>query len=287
MWLGRDFLCGNLDLLQRCAFYEVRSKTGTCTWTKTDPRVVFFQEHRMALPVIWAALQDDLFSSSQPLLVRIDAHTDYAEEKVNYEEARSKIKTIEDCILFANAIDHDDGGWVEAAIKLDWVSDVICLYVQPSEWRFFKDAINDINGKPHAIHVYPDPADGPPDLGCGPVSLDPGPLNGLIAGTDSRPIWLDIDLDFAVENVKDADARVLTPEMLVKKLARPNFCVESSHSALAVDAMAGIMDRARLITIASEPEFCRGFGGVSIILEGMRKAFPKHQALFSWYERGV
>lgn len=288
MWMHRPTGYGDFDLLGLSAMYSV-------TWTG-DPRVAFFQEHRMAIPPIWAALNDGIFGESRPLLVRLDAHTDYAEEgdRFDYASLRPKIKTIEDCILFANSLPADDGGWVETVIRFGWVSDVICSYVQPSEWEFFRKPVVDIDQEEHTVTVYPDLAEPAPDLGCGQVQLDERPLRTLIEGlgickptmipASLPPIWLDIDLDFAVENVRDADSRPLTPTELIQKLSQPIRCVPLQDIVSAKTVLTALMAHARLITIASEPGFTCGFNGVAQVMASLRTAFPEHKRLFSWFE---
>lgn len=287
MWLRKIAGDHQLDLLGLCANYEVKGKNGYSRGQK-DPCVVFFQEHRMAVPAIWAAIEDGLFEHP-PLMVRIDAHTDYAEERhVNYKTKRDAITNIEDCILFANALWVDDGGWVEAVMKFGWVEHVICLYVQESEWRFNSE-IEDVDGKTHEFDVYPDIADRPPDLGCGPVDLRPDPLTNLILSVSNPetapPIWLDLDLDFAVENVRGPDSKVLGVSELEQRLHRPVDCVPMPAPLLARDVVANLFSAAKLITIASEPEFSGGFIGVERILDALRLTLPEHNYAFNWFKR--
>ncbi len=243
----------------------------------------------MAVPAMWAARKDRVVTTT-PLLVRVDAHTDFAEEEIDYGAAQDRIQHIEDCLLFANALDADDGGWVESVVKFGWVQDVICLYVHPSEWRIWDEPITDIDGAKHSIYVFPDLANTPPDLGCGPVRVNTDILHKLIEllfgpAQNCPSIWLDIDLDFAVSDVRNCENRAPSSNELRQNLSRPVSCDRLRERIPARDVLSQLINRACLVTIASEPEFAGGFAGVAQVLQGLRESLPEHARVFKWYER--
>ena len=289
MWLSGPSGYKDLDLLCLCASYS-------CTWSQKIPRAFFFQEHRMAVPVVYAALTDGVFGKSKPLLVRIDGHTDYADDRVpDYGDKRERIKTIEDCILFANALPDDDGSWVEPVLRLGWITDAVNLVVYPLNLHNFKSPLVDLDGRTHRSFAFPDLSEPPPDLGSGIIELDPQPLQSLIttigaASTGKIPgqqpaIWFDIDLDFAVQVVNGDNNRAYSPEELVVRLSKPIACVNLPQPIIVRDLVSKLIANASLLTIASEPAFSGGFAGVDRILAGMRLAFPEHAMYFNWFNK--
>lgn len=60
MWMHRPTGYNDLDLLGLSANYRI-------TWDRHPRPVLFFQEHRMAVPAVFAALKDELFSQKKPL----------------------------------------------------------------------------------------------------------------------------------------------------------------------------------------------------------------------------
>ena len=253
MWLLRPNGFGELDMLGHCAGYEVISPS--------DGRyVVVHQEHRMVLPAAWAARADGVLKQA-PFLLRLDAHPDYEEGHRDYQELQSRIKTIEDCLLFANALNPQDDDWVEPAVKMGWVGNVLTLGVQATCEPLC--AVKDASGKDHTIGCIRW------DLSC---PIDEG-VKALVAQAfecangEPGDLWLDIDLDFGLAILSGGGLRVRGGCELGRWL-------DTSLDVLGGPArndLGSLIERAirrtALVTVATEPKFCGGHSGVSQAIE--------------------
>lgn len=185
-----------LHKLGRCAGFMTRElDTDRKAW------VVVHQEHRMVLTAAWAAGRSSVLRYPCTL-VRLDAHEDFGLDDYDYEEAAKRLATIEDAILFANALHPDDGGWVEAAVKLGIVTDVLTIGVHQDGGSADRRAI-ELNGSERRIlHI---PWESPSDIDTETKKL----IRRLFAHgasqghLDSEPsdLWLDIDLEIGRAHV--------------------------------------------------------------------------------------
>ncbi len=268
MWLRIPQAFTQLQALSLCAGYQVSRPNGQ--------RTVAHQEHRMVLVAAWAAKKDGLWTNP-PFLLRLDAHEDYpvpradddGREILEYDYDDGKLRTLEDCLLFANALSPDDGGWVEAAVKLGWVSDVLTIGVQ--EWRADIGEVRDLSGSLHRIskllwdtscHVSKDARDGiAKACAAAPIALR----------NPAAPLWLDIDLDAAIAIVDRTRIRVRGDCEFQEFLERPLRQIGADSDRSIGQLLSAALRDAQLVTIATEPEFCGGHAGVARAIELMER----------------
>jgi len=273
MWLKNPGEYTNLDLLGLCAGYEVRPRAKRKRW------IVAHQEHRMVLPAAWAAQHDDVFPKP-PFLLRLDAHEDYAEEGFDYADLLHRIHDIEDCILFANALMNDDGGWVESAVKMGWVSDVLTIGVQKNCKPFRQ--VEDISSRKHSVAAIPW------DLSCKVHSQTCGVLdhavNSVLGGDSAEdqdePIWLDIDLDVCFAILTENRLRLRGGCEFGAWLDTPLTSIGASSGRDLGELLEKAVCCASLVTIATEPNFCGGHAAVAQAIELLEQFFVFEDNVF-------
>lgn len=272
MWLTRPEGYSNMDLLGLCAGYEVNAQDNN-RW------VVVHQEHRMVVPAIWASRTDGPLSTP-PLLLRLDAHEDFEEEHRDYRADREHLRNIEDCLLFANSLPADDGGWVEAPVMMGWVDDVLTLGVQDSHEPMRR--VTDVDGRVHVV------ANVPWDLSCGPddnVSAVLRRFAGRLARRSDEhagdsPIWLDIDLDFAVAILAEGRLRVRGGCEMGRWFDTPLAALGGPDGMDLGSLVERAISVATLVTIATEPSFCGGHAAVSQVVEVLEQLLSNDGNIF-------
>lgn len=226
-----------------------------------DPPTLLTQEHRTALVAGWAAGRSGLFGGEPPLLARFDAHLDFGERPRDWAGEIGRLTTLESVMAEANAQREDDGGWAMTAMQWGLAGDMATFFVDAAH-RFPLDnaPFDDFRGGRHRLWTYGSLAE---------WLDDPAPrAAALREALATRPLWLDIDLDFAT--ICDDDQ----PDP-----PRPTPWGEAEWKAAFPDpARELLLDwtrRARLITLATEPEFCGGLAHVGQIAHGLRQHFPE------------
>lgn len=261
----------NIDKLGMSAFFAAKTAPPL-------PPVVLFQEHRLAVAVAWAARMDKVWSKDEiPDLIRLDAHTDLGEEPFDYKK-RSNIDCLEDAILAANSLGACDGRWVEFPMKAGWVNSVINLFVNPAECRSYC-MLTDIHGKGrNAWNHTCRGGGGIESQTCPPWAQEI--LTAVNENQARRPIWLDIDLDFTAPSTRERCPPRNTDD-LGKMLSDPIDGVLDFNGHQIVQAL---LDHAALITVATEPDHCGGFAGVSAALKSLGELFPRSNRVFRWFQ---
>jgi hypothetical protein len=262
-----------LDKLGLCMNYEHRECGKQYRFVVHD--------HRAVVPAIWAAHQDKWFTSP-PLLFRIDGHDDYTEEGIDYAAEASRVKTLDDCLLFANSLKVDDGGWVEAVVKLGWVKDAVTFFVPPEDRKLddWHVEVADITGQNH--HVFSIGGFGSRgemrnlarahQYQALHQALGWHPKTGWTWTEDDPPdLWFDLDLDFAVHDLRDFG-----------RMPWRWKDFERQFTPAVVDALLPVLRTARLVTIATEPDFTCGFHGVAAVFAGLDRCFRPFGDWFAW-----
>lgn len=234
------------------------------------PPVLATMDHRAVLVAAWAARRQGLFGDALPLLVRFDAHLDLGERPRPWAWEAAQLTDLDAVHALVNDQRLDDGGWVNAAMQFGLAGDVVTLGVH-DEQRLPTDnePCTDHLGRSHELATYP-------TMGALRAAADRSPrvaaLWGRIADdVSAEPLWVDFDLDFATRRLDDAHVRPWTAGEW-----------QAAFPGEDVRLLARLIGRARLVTIATEPEFCGGHGAVGIIAEGLRALVAPHGP---WLER--
>lgn len=223
----------------------------------------------MLLPAIWAAHQDRIYTNP-PFLLRLDAHEDFVEERsVDYERSKD-IKNLEDCLLFANALSSDDGGWVEAVVKMDLVQDVLTLGIEQPETPY--RSVTDLKAQTHRIGAVPWDFSSGVSEDVRKLLHDAAGHSGLLKREGpSAPLWVDIDLDFAVCDFRNEHTRIRDRHDLRRWFGTPLAQFGIGSDANVGGLVEHALKNASLVTIATEPSFCGGHSKVAQaidVLEG-------------------
>jgi hypothetical protein len=257
-------------------------------------------DHRAVVAAAWAAYTDGLFSKENPpLLLRWDAHHDFTEDPIALRKKYSKVKTLEGSLSFANSLESTDGSWANTVVRLGLVGNAATFYVKGQdqlEAYGGGQTIKDDAGVDHRVYAFGRfshrllPQDA---LGYQGATRFPNVANDLGWNHQGKgwqgitqPIWLDIDLDFAVHWMTDGFrcrpwSRVdqgdefRTPYELYPYA--PAGPVMASVAALWLE----VFQKAQLVTIATEPAYACGYDGVATILEGLQ-SIPEFGSWFSW-----
>lgn len=280
LWMRISKSDSELDKLGAFFGFDVRRSNGrVCVTT---------QEHRAVVAAAWAARQDKLFTSP-PFLFRLDAHEDAdADFDDVCDEQSKRITNIEDAVLFANAMNRNDSGWLDAVLQLGWVGDTACAYLQYSSDQ--ESDVTDVHGKDHwtmsfaGLAARLNKAVTTSDRKRSPTDRI---LNRIyevaqegirpVADPEKRerptPLWVDIDLDFATMDVKTRPIRPWPLDRFRNELAIP---IVKDAGLLVGEFIHGLLNSAQLITIATEPSFCGGLAGASSILASLRSTLHEH-----------
>jgi hypothetical protein len=239
----------------------------------------------MALAPLWAA-RDYGFLSEAPILVHVDAHTDWADDGHDYSERLSRIQTLEDILLCANALKSDDGGWIDFVLRCGWVTRVLALFAHDDLLQLPAAPLEDIHGtcRPfavctaggatHVVGTATEPEASRDELVRQFASLERSESEG--------PLWLDIDLDFALPPSARRPFVPRSYEELRSWFDEPALPHPRSPSRHAL--MDTLLRRAKLVTIATEPEYTGGFAGVDGVLSSLARLFPEHEHHFTWFK---
>jgi hypothetical protein len=235
-----------------------------------EPPVLVTMDHRAVLVAAWAARRQGLFGAAMPLLVRFDAHLDLGERPRPWAWEAAQLTDLDAVHAMVNDQRLDDGGWVNAAMQFGLAGDVATLGVH-DEQRLptDNDACTDHLGRAHELATFP--TLGALREAAGRSRRVASLWERINEGAATEPLWLDFDLDFATRRLDDTRVRPWTagewqvafPEQDVGLLAR-------------------LIGRARLVTIATEPEFCGGHGAVGVIAGDLRALLEPHGP---WLER--
>jgi len=227
-----------------------------------------YEDHRTAVLAIWAALQDGIFPKP-PLLVRFDAHKDFARTRPDWLLVKSSIKDFDSALVATNSLRADDGDWVTAVLELGLVSNVLTFFIEDHEREFepYTDHTREEHslvwlgrlskqfGKHHG--VFDD------------VSMEEefGPIREAIGWKSGKgwdndyPVWFDIDFDFAMHNLPNEFGSI--PWCMTdfeNEFHKPVNTYGPYHNA--GEFVRSVIQRSNLITFASEPAFCENIEGV-------------------------
>ena len=222
----------------------------------TEPPAIATEDHRAVLVAAWAARQQGLFGDDSPLLVRLDAHPDLGEKPRPWAWEQSLLRTVEDVLAVANMQRPDDGGWACSAMQFGLSRGVATFFLH--DYHRFPGDDGDYtthDGRDCELWSFASIAQF--------LRRESRKAARLHAAIERGPVWLDIDLDFAT--TRDADGRPLP------------WTEEDWRAAFPPGArawLAEVVERAALVTIASEPEFCGGWRGVARVVDGLRKVSP-------------
>lgn len=236
---------------------------------RESPPVFVCQEHRAVLLAAWAAERQGLFGEgAAPFLVRLDAHPDMGERPRHWAHERSLATTFESTFELIEQQRPDDGGWVVTAMQWGLCAGVATFFVHDYHRMPLDNApYDDHLGAAHPLWTF----------GSFREALDRGfargrgrrlawelgldPETGAFAG-QGPPLWVDIDLDFATHRRDDGSPLAWTAEDWERELGG------------AVGALLdGLLRRARLVTIATEPEFCGGMAGCGAVARELGRRF--------------
>ncbi len=216
-----------------------------------DPPAIVTMDHRAVLVAAWAARKQGFFGDEPPLLVRFDAHPDMGEKPRPWAWECSQLKDIDNTLAIANSQRSDDGGWVISAMQFGLCGDVISCFVHDYH-RFPGDdgTYEDHRGNHHRLRTF--------------SSLKEAMLSGhadrIRAALASRPVWFDIDLDFATRREEDDSVRVWNEN---------DWLMEFSGESSAL--LSDIIRHAALVTIATEPWFCGGLSACGRIAADLKR----------------
>jgi len=224
-----------------------------------EPPTVVTMDHRMVVPIAWAAQRQGLFGNQAPILVRLDAHPDVGERPRPWPWEKTQLTNLDSVISLLNQHRLDDGGWVISALQFGLASQVLTFFVHDYH-RFEGDTgpYRTFDGVERQLATYK-------SIDEFLTSKTPAAFDSVKdAGTvqdfqPSSPIWVDIDLDFATERSEDDSPRVWTDE---------EWC--ANFGPASCDFLGRLIEHAALVTVATEPEFCGGHIGVGKIVTGLR-----------------
>lgn len=249
-------------------------------------------DHRAIMAIVWAAFMDGLWKrDNPPLLLRWDAHEDFVDA-----DPPAHLQTFWNCpdhnsaLAFANDLHHDDSSWAYAAVQTGAVGNMGTFFVaehsSPAQLRQVKD----LAGRLHEIAWagrFSECLVSQGALRSGALPKFSGWASAVgwnhQTGWDAidRPLWLDIDLDFATH-----------PWMPQHFRSRPWDLTDYSdefRTKLTTDGPIGngidlwrpVFEKADLITISTEPSCSLGYEGVASILVGLNRVAPTDD-WFSW-----
>ncbi len=225
-----------------------------------DPPVVVTMDHRAVLVAAWAARRQGLFGAEPPLLVRFDAHPDMGERPRPWAWEHARMTDLDSALAIANGQRSDDGGWAISAMQFGLCRDVATFFVHDYH-RFPGDdgAYDDHLGTEHHLYTF-----------GGIREMRNSRAADAVAGAiATRPVWFDIDLDFATRRGEDDSVRIWSEE---------DWALEFDDDALAF--VAQVAERAALVTVATEPWFCGGLGACGAIAEGLKAAMAPVTRMF-------
>jgi hypothetical protein len=229
------------------------------------PPVLVTEDHRAVLVAGWAAHRQGLFGTQAPLLVRFDAHLDFGERPRHWTWERAQLTDLDTVHALANDQRHDDGGWTLTAMQWGLVADMATAFVHDYH-RFPGDCgpYTDHRGIGHQLATWDDLATLAREPHRNPA-VESLRRELLDTGEPSRPLWLDIDLDFATRRVDSGEPTPWTPAEWDQHLG-PD----------AVALLASWFRRASLVTIATEPSFCGGLEACGRIAGELSRRLAPH-----------
>jgi hypothetical protein len=234
------------------------------------PPVLVTMDHRAVLVPAWAARRQGLFGGAPPLLLRLDAHPDMAERPRPWAYEAAQFTDLDAVHAVANDQRCDDGGWVISALQFGLARDVLTFFVHDYH-RFPGDNGDyaDHRGTEHEIVTF----EGIRSFLAAPSRRATRLLEGAGHRTtggwspEGRPLWLDIDMDFATRRMPDDSVGEWTEEDW-----------ELEMGTEEARFLAGAFARASLVTISTEPEYCGGHGPLGRIAESFKRRMAPHGA---------
>lgn len=223
------------------------------------PPVFVVEDHRAVQQVAWAAQRQGVFGGAVPLLLRFDAHPDMGERPRPWDWEKSRMTDLDAVASLVNDQRTDDGGWVMAAMQLGLAQDVATFFVHDyHRFPYDSEPFIDHTGATHRLWTFANLRE---HLDGKHARLS----RGADAAIDSAPAhWVDIDLDFATRRICDETGAIRTWD-------ESDWAAEFGERE--VEWFAACLSRASLVTIATEPEFCGGLGGVGRIAEAFKSRF--------------
>lgn len=243
---------------------------------RDDPPVVVTTDHRAVLVAGWAAREQGFFRGEMPALVRLDAHPDAGERPRPWSSERAALTDLDEVHAIANAQRHDDGGWLIAAFQFQLARQSLNLFVHDVH-RFpgDNDPYQDDFGVDHPMATFESIYDFLESTASSHRTKRFAHSIGYELDTGwtdkGPPLWVDIDLDFATHPVSEGQIPPWSDEDW-----------ERSFFPTAVDFLAGAFERAALVTIATEPEFCGGLEACGKIARRLKAAIGSRG---QWLER--
>lgn len=242
------------------------------------PPVFVTMDHRAVLVAGWAAHRQGLFDpAAPPLLVRLDAHLDMGERPRPWAMERRQLTDLDAVHALANDQRHDDGGWVITAMQWGLVSDVATFFVHDYH-RFPGDdaAYPDHTTAEHRLWTYGSLSDWQAARARGArkaatLASELG-LDGEAPAAPRRPLWVDIDLDFATRRAGDDS---------VSEWTAADWEAELGPASPGGDALGHALRHATLVTLSLEPWFCGGMGAAGRLSEGLSAATARWGDWFS------
>lgn len=228
------------------------------------PPVVATMDHRAVVAVAWAAMRQGILDpANPPLLLRFDAHPDIGERPRPWSWEKSQLSDLDSVLAICNAHRHDDGGWVMAALQFGLCGDVATFFLHDYH-RFPGDDGGDHpdhEGRPHRMHSFASLRQ--------MLDRDSPRARSLRDAVATRPLWIDIDLDFATRRAEDDSVRAWDAD---------DWNAEFGKRETAWFGEA--LSRASLVTVALEPWFCGGMEPCGRIAASMKRRFAACTDLF-------
>lgn len=233
--------------------------------------VFVFDDHRSSLIPIWAALQDKIFKKP-PLLIRFDAHKDFAIENVDWIEIEENLNTPNDLLAFSNSLRSDDGGWLNAVVELNYVENVVTFFLDTTDESY--EEYHDHNNNIHKLiwfgRLSEELRQHEGRLGDIALSEQYEHIRNAINWNPEShfdndiEIWFDIDFDFAVHHLKHG----------FRKMPWRDIDFEDEFSLRNTSQFfQEMLSRCKLITLATESAYSCNIVGVSQIAYNIQKIF--------------
>jgi hypothetical protein len=230
------------------------------------------KEHRWVLPIIFYNQQKKILPHPCTL-VTFDAHHDTMDPTCSCNEDIRRVKkagiTFEELVnLCKESLRDRDDDWIKAGMELSLIDDVVIFGVENGVSSGKLEKYEDQQGNIHKIKLLGLPREELDDRGDLSDIARSETLSEFweILGwqcthqfsfvQSKRKILLDFDLDCFIVHWRGY--RFPWPNEVFEKEFRSSSKYQGGSLWTGKDFLNGLMDKAALITIAKEPDFCDG-----------------------------